>query len=81
MGRIQICLSLSVRGYLRGSDRDCRNLFKRDGRFLTPREAKEVLAQYLANGHEVLPFGPPCEGFDKVKGCPGHPIPDAEVAP
>jgi hypothetical protein len=72
-------VSLSVRGYLIGPDKDCRDLFKREGRTLTPLEAKVVLAEYLAQGHEVLPFGEPCEGWDKVNGCPGHPV--AETQP
>jgi hypothetical protein len=72
-------VSLSVRGFLTGPDKDCRDLFKRDGRTLTPREAKAVLSEYLAQGYEVLPFGEPCEGWDKVNGCPGHPA--AETPP
>lgn len=64
---------LSVRGYLAGPDSDLRKLFRRDGKFLTPREAREVLMQHLAEGREVLPIGEPCEGFDfKGNGCPGH---------
>jgi hypothetical protein len=76
MGRTEMHVGLSVRGYLMGPDRNCRELFKRDGRFLTPREAKAVLTEYLANGVEVLPFGKPCEGWDPKTGCPGHPTPE-----
>ena len=69
-----ICISLSVSGFLTGHDRDCRRLFKRKGTnaWMTPREAKEVLANYLAKGYEVLPIGQPCVGWDKRTGCPGH---------
>lgn len=52
-----------------------------DGRRMTPREAKEALLDELAKGHKVIPFGPPCEGFDYTGGgCPGHVIED-EAAP
>lgn len=30
------------------------------------------LLDLIAQGYEVLPLGEPCEGFDKVNGCPGH---------
>jgi hypothetical protein len=26
----------------------------------------------LVRGHEVIPCGEPCKGFDYKKGCPGH---------
>ena len=43
------------------------------GRTLTPREVKEAFLDELSKGHEVIPFGEPCEGFDySGGGCPGH---------
>ncbi len=66
-------VGLSVRGFLCGCDRDCRKLFKHsDGKWFTPREAREVMAEQLAQGVEVLPIGKPCEGWDPKTGCPGH---------
>ncbi len=66
---------LSVRGYISAPARARRNLFKHptEPRNMTPEEARETLMDELAKGHEVLPFGPPCEGFDYKTGCPGHP--------
>jgi hypothetical protein len=34
------------------------------GRECTADEAKDHLLEALAQGKEVLPFGPPCQGFD-----------------
>jgi hypothetical protein len=31
----------------------------------------------LVRGHDVIPMGEPCEGFDYKKGCPGHEQVDA----
>ncbi len=66
---------LSVRGALMNwSDARFRGVFSHDdGRPMSAREAKAMLLEELAKGHEVLPFGPPCEGFDySGAGCPGH---------
>lgn len=68
-------LALSVRGYIAGPDKDLKGLFlnHKTGLPLTPREAREFLMNELVKGHEVLPIGKPCEGFDfKKNGCPGH---------
>lgn len=65
---------ISVRGYVLGSDHDLISLFQLQGRRLSPREARELLLEQLAQGREVLPIGPACEGFDySGGGCPGHP--------
>lgn len=67
---------LSVRGALRNyTKRDLKTLFLDEtGRRLTADEAKEVLFDELAKGHEVIPVGEPCQGFDySGGGCPGHP--------
>ena len=66
---------LSVRGaLLNWSDRRFEGLFRRDdGTVMTAREAKMALLDELAQGHEVIPLGAACEGFDyRGRGCPGH---------
>jgi hypothetical protein len=68
-------LCLSVRGALKNwTPGDFVNLVRRDdGRWATPAEAKDFLLDELSKGHEVIPFGEPCEGFDySGGGCPGH---------
>lgn len=73
-------IHLSVRGALRDfSKRQLRGMFHHaDGTKCTADEAKDHLLEALAQGKEVLPFGPPCEGFDFAgNGCPGH---DTEAA-
>jgi hypothetical protein len=76
---IHVCLS--VRGALMSwTNRDFVNLIKHDdGRTMTTDEAKSALMDELAKGHEVLPFGEPCEGFSYRTGCPGHDVPEAEA--
>lgn len=69
-------LCLSVRGALTNwTRRDFANLLTHnDGRKATAEEAKAYLLEELSKGHEVIPIGPPCEGFDySGGGCPGHP--------
>ena len=68
---------LSVRGVLHESDRDMQRLLNSvmiDGKKpQTVGDLREAFADQLALGHEVLPFGDPCEGFDYAgRGCPGH---------
>lgn len=77
-------IHLSVRGALRDfSKRELKDLFRfENGRYCTAAEAKEFLADCLAQGKEVLPMGTPCEGFDfSGGGCPGHDIPQQVVSP
>jgi hypothetical protein len=67
------CVSLSIPGTLRRPDSELGELFKTpDGGYAPPEEARKILLQELNRGHQVLPFGPPCEGFSYVTGCPGH---------
>jgi hypothetical protein len=68
-------VSLSTRGALRHFvEREWRNVVSRDdGTYLTPAEVKEYLLCELAEGHEAIPYGEPCEGFSFKTGCPGHP--------
>lgn len=69
-----IHMCLSVRGALRNwSKRELATLFTHDdGRKMTASEARDALLDELAKDHEVIPLGPPCEGFDYEAGCPGH---------
>jgi len=39
----------------------------------TTEAVRDFLLDELAKGHELLPMSEDCEGFDYVKGCPGHP--------
>lgn len=68
---------LSVRGALTNmTKRDLAGLFSEvsTGRALSADEARQVLFDHLAQGHEVIPLDPACEGFDYAGGgCPGHP--------
>ena len=74
-------LCLSVRGALRWDKRMMARQAKAarhaDGRVLTGEELREHLMDELAQGHEVIPLGAPCEGFDYETGCPGHDEPEA----
>lgn len=56
------------------SKRPFTHLFRHaDGTKCTANEAKDHLLEALAQGKEVLPFGPPCKGFDYAgNGYPGH---------
>jgi len=50
------------------------------GRQLSADEIHDAFCDALAQGHEVVPFGGACEGFDySGGGCPGHEVPE-EVA-
>ncbi len=68
---------ISVRGVLRKTnreiERDWKGAITDDGRVLTKgQEIREAFMDELAQGHEVIPFGEPCEGFSYKTGCPGH---------
>ncbi len=73
--KIHMCLS--VRGALKTmTKRQLGRMFSHDdGRRMTADEARDALMDELAKGHEVIPFGEPCEGFDYGgSGCPGHEV-------
>lgn len=67
---------ISVRGMLKTASRKQLAAMFRDpqtGARLTADQAKDQLLDQLAAGREVLPLGPPCDGFDYAGGgCPGH---------
>lgn len=72
-----IHMCLSVRGALKNmTRRELGGMFEHDdGRKMTADEAKDALMDELSKGHEVIPFGKACEGFDySGGGCPGHAI-------
>ena len=72
-GAITVHVCLDIRGALMNwSARDFATCFRHDdGRKMTAREAKNILMDELALGHEVIPCGP-CDNFDYKTGCRGH---------
>lgn len=45
---------------------------KPDGTSMTEDEILDALLDYVAAGYNVIPLGPPCDGFSYTEGCPGH---------
>lgn len=80
MSRTTYHMCIDVRGFLlHAKPREYKGLFRDDsGRVLSPEEAKAQLLDELALGHEKIPCGP-CEGFDYVKGCPGHVVSESDA--
>ena len=68
-------MCLSVRGALNWPRRKLKGMFRdiATGRPCSADQAREFLLDELSQGHEVIPLGSPCEGFDYRNGCPGHP--------
>lgn len=69
---------LRVQGALRDfSNRQLKGMSRLEGcRERTAYGAKDHLLEALALSKEVLPFGPPCDGFDFTgSGCPGQDTP------
>jgi hypothetical protein len=53
--------------------RNLRSITRNDGtKYRDIHEFRNDLMDELAKGHEVLPLGKACEGFDYKTGCPGH---------
>lgn len=80
-GRTVMHCCVSVRGLLHMSparmEEESTFLKRGDGTpFASARELREALFDELAAGHEVLPMGKPCKGWDWKTGCPGHRIKD-----
>ena len=70
-------MCIDVRGVLEWkSKKNVIALFRRNGKKLSYEEIRNYLYDKLSDGWRVLPMNPenPCEGFDKVEGCPGHEI-------
>lgn len=62
---------LSVEGAIRNA-KDLKGCISVDGKtLLTVAEIRSYMRGQFALGREVLPMCN-CEGFDFVKGCPGH---------
>lgn len=75
MRTIHMCVS--VRGMLNWSDketkRNMRTVTKADGSpYTNIYDFRNALMDELSQGHEVLPLGSKCDGFDYKDGCPGH---------
>jgi len=68
---IHMCVDIS--GALKNKWFNC--FIDDDGRRMRPRDVREKLEYMLAMGQQVMPMGEPCEGFDPIDGCPGHPTP------
>lgn len=83
MGRSIVHMCINVRGVLKNWKssewRDCVT-DRTTGRTLKPEEVHDGFLDELAQGHEVIPFGEPCKGFDYAGGgCPGHPVAEESV--
>jgi hypothetical protein len=75
----RIHMAVSVRGMLswptREAKRMLKSILKADGSpYRTVDELREALMDELSRGHEVLPLGNVCDGFDFKDGCPGHEV-------
>ncbi len=70
-----IHVGMSVRGAIRNGEW-CGSLVgycrKPDGSLMTRDEIFDALCDHLTQGHEMIPFGEPCDGWDWKEGCPGH---------
>ncbi len=69
-------MCVSVRGAIRNWRDWAGSITGDDGkRLMTKHEIQNALMDELAKGHEVIPLGNPCEGFDySGGGCPGHSV-------
>lgn len=63
----------SIPGLLRQSNKVLARLFQMD-----PDQIRTELNERLARGEKYIP-SEGCEGFDPVKGCPGHPIEEENI--
>lgn len=67
-------MCMSIEGCLRNHrGRKIRIFNDENGNETSDKSARKYLAECLAKGWKVIPFGEPCEGFDYFgSGCPGH---------
>lgn len=78
MGKI-IHSGLDVRGALKWPKGKLKGMFKHEsGRPMTAEEARNILLDELAEGHEILPLGP-CGNWDWKTGCQGCQTADEPV--
>lgn len=69
-------MCIDIRGLMSKAKSQLRNLIRDENQeYLAPDAAWHALADELAKGRRVLPFGAPCEGFSYETGCPGHEVP------
>ncbi len=71
-------MRLDIRGAILDMARSNAKLADRwglteDGQTMTRLDAVDTLTGMLLEGQAYLPMGGPCEGWDAVTGCPGHP--------
>lgn len=66
-------MCMSIEGCLRNhKGRKIKIFDDENGIQTSDKEARKYLAECLAKGWRVIPFGEPCEGFSYQTGCPGH---------
>ncbi len=70
-GVVHMCVDIGW--LLEMSDRKLTSLMRDNGKRPKARDVRNYLYDCLRKGWHVLPLGEPCEGFDYVTGCPGHP--------
>ena len=71
---MKVHLCMDVRNFLKRSEfpKGFERLFKhRDGRSMSPDEARDALFDELSKGHDFIPLGE-CDNFDYKSGCQGH---------
>lgn len=68
-------MRLDIRGALKNPDA-LQSFTRADGTSVPMEEARVFLMAERAKGHLYFPMGD-CEGFDPLKGCPGHEKEDA----
>jgi hypothetical protein len=77
-------MCISVTGVLRRTNAELADEWKGAVRvgdvvLVKGSDIRKAFQAHLDDGHQVIPFGEKCEGFDySGKGCPGHPMADDE---
>ena len=78
--RKTVHLVLDVEGASRWPDWRLRDLLATDkGEPVSAEDARAYLREQIEQGVRVMPLGEPCEGFDPVTGCPGHPVEEGDA--
>lgn len=68
--RSRVHMTVDLRGGMRLSDRELREMLLDGDRHLTPDECRELFIQKLREGFDVLPV---CDNHDARGNCLGHP--------
>lgn len=80
MGHTIHHVCVDIRGALENPKMFINCIITDEGKTLTTiAEVKDFFYSQLEMGRRVLPFSK-CEGFDYIKGCPGHYIEDDDEA-